>query len=319
MTRTDLRSACLVAVALALAACAPDSTDATSAPDEPASAPNASTSAPTETVGAVDDPTERAADLRILSLSGGITETLYALGAGEQIVGVDASTLYPPEAMSLPRLGYHRSLSAEGALALEPTLILGTEADGPPEVVAQIEALVDDYRRYDEPASIDDGLARIEAIGAAVGRRAEATELVGSLRDELRALEGAAVADPPVRALFLYARGPGNLYISGHGTGVDAVFAHVGLENAAGDVEDFVSFTPEAALAARPDVIVVPERGLASMGGAEGLLAMPGLSATPAGAAGRVVAVDDAALLNYGPRLPEGMRALVAGVQPEGS
>lgn len=309
MIRTDVTAICL---ALALVACTHGR------PPDPASAGSETCeSAVSETQApelAPDATAVDSAQRRIVSLTGGITEILYVLGVGDDVVAVDASTFYPPQAMQLPRVGYHRALATEGVLALEPTLMLGSSGDGPDSVVRQLDAAIEDYRRFEEPSSIEQGLERIVLIGDAVGRQEEAASLVARLGAELDSLEGAASASQ-TRALFLYARGPGNLFIGGHGTGIDAVFAHLGIQNAAGDAVDFVTFTPEAALAANPDVIVLPERGLQSIGGAEGLLAIPGLSATPAGQNGRVIAVDDAALLNYGPRLPEGMRSLLAALQ----
>jgi iron complex transport system substrate-binding protein len=75
----------------------------------------------------------------VATLGGVITETAYALGAEDQVVAVDASSFFPPEALlEKPDLGYYRFLSAEPVLANDPSLIIGDEETGPPEVVAQL-------------------------------------------------------------------------------------------------------------------------------------------------------------------------------------
>ena len=76
---------------------------------------------------------------RVATLGGVFTETAYALGAQDQVAAVDASSFYPPEALAeKPNFGYYRFLSAEPVLAQAPSLIIGNEETGPPEVVAQL-------------------------------------------------------------------------------------------------------------------------------------------------------------------------------------
>ncbi len=67
---------------------------------------------------------------RIVSIGGPVTEIVYALGADKDLVGVDTSSIYPEAATKLPQVGYQRMLSAEGVLALHPTLILASADAG---------------------------------------------------------------------------------------------------------------------------------------------------------------------------------------------
>lgn len=66
---------------------------------------------------------------RIISAGSSVTELILALGAEQQLVGIDVTSVAPPS-LALPKVGYHRQLSAEGLLALEPTQLLGS-VDGP--------------------------------------------------------------------------------------------------------------------------------------------------------------------------------------------
>ena len=77
---------------------------------------------------------------RIVAVGGSVTETLYALGAQGELVGVDTTSLYPAEAQKLPSVGYARSLSAEGVLSLRPTLLLAAGEAGPPAVLRQLQS-----------------------------------------------------------------------------------------------------------------------------------------------------------------------------------
>ena len=77
---------------------------------------------------------------RIVTLGGTITEIVFALGAGERVVGVDASSSFPEAVNQLPKVAYHRRLSAEGVLSLRPTLIIATTEAGPPEAIQQLRS-----------------------------------------------------------------------------------------------------------------------------------------------------------------------------------
>ena len=68
-------------------------------------------------------------------------EIIWALGAQDQVVGVDLSSTYPPEIKNVQTVGYHRALSAEGILSLHPTAIIHDNNIGPPQVVEQIKQL----------------------------------------------------------------------------------------------------------------------------------------------------------------------------------
>src|SRR5690554_1264961 len=68
---------------------------------------------------------------RIVALGGPITEIVYALGAGEAVVGADITSTYPESVTALPRVGMYRSIAAEGVLSLTPTMVLGIEGVGP--------------------------------------------------------------------------------------------------------------------------------------------------------------------------------------------
>ena len=121
---------------------------------------------------------------------------------------------------------------------------------------------------------------------------------------------------PHPRALFIYARGMGTLFVAGANTGAAEMLRLVGAVNVGAPLEGYKPFTAEAVATSGAEVIVLPEKGLQSLGGIEALLALPGMSQTPAARARRVVTVDDALLLGFGPRLPKGFRCCRAQSPP---
>ena len=263
---------------------------------------------------ATADPDPASLDLaRVVTIGGPITETVYAFGLGENVVGTDRSSLYPESVNAKPRLDYFRQTSAEGVLSLEPTLVLAVEGTGPPGVVEQIRAAGVPVVVMDEVVDVASAEARVLRLGRLLGREAQADSVVAAMRSGI----AAAAADRPataLRVLFVYSRGAAVVLAAGTGGAPDAILRLAGAENAMTGYEGFRPLTAESVVAAAPDVIVVPANGLESLGGIDGLLRQPGLAQTPAGQNRRVVAVDDALLLGFGPRVGEGVRDLARGL-----
>ena len=254
---------------------------------------------------------------RIVSIGGPVTEIVYALAAGGGVVGVDTSSTYPEEATRLPQVGYQRRLSAEGVLSLQPDVVLVTSDAGPPAALEQLKAVVD---LVEVPAvyTIAGAEAKIRLIARTLGREAQGEQLVTSLYRDLAAAQTVLddVRTQP-RVLFLYARGLGTLYVSGTGTAADAMIRFAGGVNAVTEYKDFKPFTPEAVVAAAPEVLLMLERGLDSLGGVEGLLKLPGMALTEAARQHRIVAMDDLYLSSFGPRLGAAIRDLAIRLHPE--
>ena len=250
---------------------------------------------------------------RIVAVGGPVTETVYALGMGDRVVGSDASSLFPAAVLALPRLDYFRQTSAEGVLSLAPSLVLAVEGTGPPGVVEQIRAAGVRVEVLPEVVDAATAAARVRRVGRILGREARADSLVGVMTRQIAAAQAERPAVAP-RALFVYARGAGVVLAAGTGGAPAAVLRLAGAENAVTAFDGYRPLTAEAVAAAQPDVIVVPAASLESLGGIDGLLRQPGLAETPAGKARRVVAVDDALLLGFGPRVGDGVRDLVRGL-----
>ncbi|MBL8021245.1 MAG: hemin ABC transporter substrate-binding protein [Leptospirales bacterium] len=250
---------------------------------------------------------------RIVSVNGPITEILYSLGVGDSIVGTDTTSVFPPAAANTRKVGYQRSLSAEGVLSLKPSLILGTEDAGPPPVIEQIRSAGVSVSILREVHSVDGVADKIEKVGAIVGRDARAKELVALFKtrmDSLQASIGKSALKRKPRILFVYGRGPGSVFIAGRETAVDSLIGLAGGENVMKSFTGFKPLTAEAIAGANPDMILTPLRSSESFGGNAGLLGLPGISLTRAGRESRIFRMEDSLLLALGIRLPEAVETL---------
>lgn len=255
---------------------------------------------------------------RIVSLNGSTTEILFALDVGTNVVGCDASSTYPKHAKeTLPSVGYQYRLNAEGILSLKPTLVIGRSDVKPPQVIEQLRMAGVTVLLFKEPRTFDEAKQRLRTIGKAVDRQEQATALISTLEKDIKTLKSKLAArhsQPKLKALFLYLRGPQTAFVLGKDSGPGAMLELVDAANAAGKITGTKPMTAEAVIAAQPDVYVLFESGLKSIGGVEGLLKVPGLAQTPAGRAKRVVAMDGLYLSGFGPRCGKAALDLFRGI-----
>jgi iron complex transport system substrate-binding protein len=251
-----------------------------------------------------------AAPKRVVTLGGDVTEIAYALGAGGSIVCDDQTSLYPQAATKLPQVGYLRTLAAEGVLSCKPDLIIASEDAGPPAAVTQLSASGVPFVRVQNAHTPDAVSAKIETVATALGVAKKGAALAARYRRALSDTRAklAAYKDRP-RAVFLMAQGPGGAMAAGRGSAADAMLTRAGAENVA-NFEGYKPLTPEAAIALKPDVIVVADFALKTLGGMNAFRARPEIAMTPAGKSGRIVPMDALLLLGFGPRTPQALLAL---------
>ena len=245
---------------------------------------------------------------RIIPLDGDVAEVVFALGLGANVVATDLSATYPPEADALPEIGYQRALSAEAVAAFSPTVLLATDIAGPPEAL-------DDMRRLGFPLVIvpNDATSagagrKIRAVAAALGMPRRGESLAQEVDDAIAsAAVGTDAVEEPLRVIALYLRGTAAQLVLGESSNTRwLIEAAGGIDvSAAMGITDPVPISAEAILAAAPQVVLVPEAGLTSVDGIDGLLEIGGIGETPAGQDRRVLAYDDQLLLGNGPRTAE--------------
>lgn len=256
-------------------------------------------------------------DSRVVSIGGAVTEIIYELGAEELLAGVDSTSTRPADATKLPDVGYIRGLSAEGLLSLRPELVLASEKAGPPEALAAVEAAgVQVIRVPDEP-TLPGVRRKIEAVARQLGRAERGEKLLEEF-DAAVAQLAQLPSTEPARAAFLMSRGDGALLAAGEGTAADAMLRLAGAVNVAGDHQGYKPISAEALVALQPEVVVTGDRTAETLGGIDGLAEHPMIRLTPAGKAGRIVAMDDLYLLGFGPRTPQAALELAHGLRDGG-
>lgn len=236
-----------------------------------------------------------AGNQRIVSLNGSNTELLFALGAGDQVVGRDDSATYPAEVEKIPSVGYQYQLNAEGILSLKPTLVVGRTDVKPPTVIDQVKAAGVNVALIEEPDNIEEAADRILQLGKLTGTESKAKELATQLEKDAAAFEArkAELAGDKKKAVFIYMRGPSTTFVLGNETNPGRMLELAGAENVMADVGRSAPVTAEALIAAQPEVIVVFKHGLESVGGIDGLMKLQGVAQTPAGKNKRIVVMDD--------------------------
>lgn len=256
----------------------------------------------------------RADQDRIVSIGGSVTEVVYALGAGDRLVAVDSTSLYPDVATELPDVGYMRRLSAEPILALEPDHILAIADAGPKPVLDQLREAGVEITVIDDEPSPEGIVDKIEDVALALDLPEKGQDLVRQVEADFDALaaEVNAVTASPQRLMFVLNTGRGAPMVGGAGTSADAIIRLAGAENAVTGLDGYKPLSPEAAIKAAPDVILTMNRSVEVSGGKEALLALPDIALTPAGQKQALISMEGLFLLGFGPRTPEAARTLAA-------
>jgi iron complex transport system substrate-binding protein len=255
---------------------------------------------------------------RIVSVGSSLTEIFYALGAENLLAGVDSTSLYPPQAKSLPQVGYMRALSAEGVLALKPTLIVATTAAGPAAVLDQLRSTGIEVIVLPDHYDYDSVIKKIEMVGKVTGKTAEAQALVDRGLSDMKALkERLAATTSKPRVLFLLSVSGGAPQAAGRDTAADGIIRLAGGVNAIDGYAGYRPLTPEAVIASRADFVLLPRQSVEALGGVQAVLDQPALNRTPAGRDGKVLQFDALLLLGFGPRTPQAATELAAALHPE--
>jgi iron complex transport system substrate-binding protein len=254
-------------------------------------------------------PTPATTTERLVIAGAGLAEAVAALGAADRVIAVDrtARTLAP--FAGLPDVGMPQQLSADGILALAPTAVLLGDEAGPDGVLTQLGDAGIAVERWTTTYTPEDAIARIERLGERLGKVDAARTLAASLRARLADL---APAGARPRALFLYARGHRVLLAAGASTAAHAMLERAGFDNIFKDIDGMKPIDAEAVVARDPAVIIMPTKSLESLGGLDGVLALPGVAKTRAAAAGRVITAPDLALLGFGPGMIDALEVLVS-------
>ena len=239
----------------------------------------------------------------LVTIGPSVTEIVYALGAGDQIIGTDQSSKTPEDA-KVAKLGYHRQLSAEGLISLKPSRIIGTDNMGPPAVLEQLKAAGVEVTIMPSGNTLNDLYQQINALADLFDRESAGAELRQNLQQDITVVnklaeKAKAKYGRTTKVIYMMAYG-GTPLIAGGNTTLDSLISLVGAQNPAKvSFSGYKPVTAEALLTMAPDVILVGQAVLNTAKNADGVLKLlPGIQTTPAGKNKAVVAIDDTALMS---------------------
>tara|TARA_B100001027_G_scaffold213940_1_gene185367 strand:- start:240 stop:1106 length:867 start_codon:yes stop_codon:yes gene_type:complete len=217
-------------------------------------------------LGTDDNVFEKARDAsRVVVAGGSITEIFYFLGEQDRIVALDVTSNFPPEAKSLPSIGYVRALSAEGLLSMNPSIILGEDDMGPPAVIKQLTETSYDLRIVPEIRTIDGIIEKIEGI-ASILDVTEKSDFIISKKLEpyiKKIVENRKkILKKGVKVMLVLNMQSSAIIVAGANTSGSGFIDLIGGENIFNTFEGWKPVSAEAILELNPDYIIVPQRNV---------------------------------------------------------
>ena len=249
---------------------------------------------------------------RIISLSSALTETVDAFGYGNKIVAADVTSTYPAYVNKIPKVSKNRSVSLEALISFKPDLILAPEGMLSPALQTQLKALKIKYTIVEQEYSVRGASDFIKKVGVALDEVqkgiALAKKMEANVAKALQIVKANTKKSPKV--IFIYARGAGTMSVAGKGSSLDAIIKLAGGRNPIQEFSDFKPYTTEALIKANPDVILMFDFGVSSLGGKEAVLKMPGMDLINAGKNKKIVSMDGNLLINFSTRLDQAILEL---------
>ena len=249
---------------------------------------------------------------RVVSLAPNLTEIVFAVGAGNRLVGRTSYCDFPAEAKAVAEVGDTLHPSLERIIALKPQVVLVSTS-------SQLEVFTQQLQGQNiavyvtDPHDLEGVFRSIEQIGEITGEKDQAKQLVQKLRERTNAVEAAVKQKQPVRVFYQVSGEP--LYTIGHDSFVTDLMRRAGGASVTADVPGaWPKYSNESALAARPEAIILPTGG--SMGSANANVA-EALRQSPAVLQGRVYKINDDHLARPGPRAVDGLEEMAHALHPD--
>ncbi len=249
---------------------------------------------------------------RVVSLAPNLTEIVFAVGAGDHLVGRTTYCDYPSEAKAVAEVGDTLHPSLERIISLKPQVVLVSTA-------SQLEVFTQQLKNQNiavfvtDPHDLDGVFRSIEQIGQMLGHDEQAKLVVTKLRERTATVEAAVKQKQPVRVFYQLSAEP--LYTAGHDAFVTDLMRRAGATSVTAEVPGaWPKYSNESALAAQPDAIIVPTGG--SMGPGNSTIA-EALRRSPAVLEGRVYKINDDHLARPGPRAVDGLEEMAKALHPD--
>jgi iron complex transport system substrate-binding protein len=261
-------------------------------------------------------------DQRIVSISKHLTEMVFALGEGHNLVAVDLSSTYPDSSKLLKTVGYHRALSPESIIAMNPTLVMHSNDIGPETVLPQITKAGLNIRAFGGANTIDSAKLLLKELGAFFGKSVKADSICKAMDTSFahasEALKLIPSSDTPKVMIIHFGRASNIYFVMSGRNGVgDKLIEMAGAKVVHYDAKGARQISAEAVAAANPDIIIATDFGFDQMGSMDKFVTdVPGVALTNAGKNKKIVRFEEHDLVYFGPRSGDNVIKLIQLLHP---
>ena len=262
-------------------------------------------------------------DLRIVCLSKHLTEMVFALGKGHELVAVDLSSTFPDSAKLLKTVGYHRALSPEAIISMEPDIVIHSNDIGPENVLPQITKAGLNIKAFGGANTIDSAKLLLKELGNFFGVEKKADSIIQNMeagivkaQDTMKVMN---IHDSLKVMIIHFGLRNNNYFVMSGRNGVgDKMLRLAGASPALYDGKGAREMSAEAVALANPDVIIATDFGYDRMGSTDKFIsAVPGVALTNAGKNKRIVRFEEHDIIYFGPRTGENIIKLVQLLYPD--
>lgn len=264
-----------------------------------------------------------AGEMRLVSLSKHLTEMVFALGKGRDLVAVDLSSTYPDSAKLLKTVGYHRALNPEGIIAMNPDLVIHSNDIGPENVLRQLTQAGLRLQAFGGANTIDSARLLLKELGRFFKEEGKADSIIQQMDAGLAraadTLNTRTIRDS-LKVMIIHFGQRNNTYfvMSGRNGAGDKMIRLAGGTPATFNGKGAREMSAEAVALANPDVIIATDYGYDKMGSMDKFIAsVPGVALTNAGKNKRIVRFEEHDLLYFGPRSGANLIQLIHALYPE--
>ena len=264
--------------------------------------------------------TDAKKDIRIVCLSKHLTEMLFAIVKGHDIVACDLTSTYPDSAKLLTTVGYHRALNAEGIISVNPDLVIHSNDIGPANVIPQIEKAGLKVKVFGGANTYDSAKLLLLELGKFFGAEAKADSVIKKMDADMQAVYAAQqqLKDSPTVMIIQYGQANNNFFVmSGRKGPGDKMIVLAGGRVAVYDAKGARQLSAEAVAKANPDIIIATDFGFDKMGGAENFTTLPGVGLTNAAKNNRIYRFEEHDIVYFGPRTGDNILKLMQLLHPQ--
>ncbi|CAI9395700.1 Vitamin B12-binding protein [Bacillus sp. T2.9-1] len=256
---------------------------------------------------------------KIVSLMPSNTEIVFALGLGDELVGVSDYDNYPKEAAEKEKVG-GMEFNVEKIISLNPDVVLAhaSSAHNSTEGLQQIRDAGIDVVVVNDATSFEDVYKGMEMIGQATGAETEADKLVADMKEKLAAIKdkAAAISDSDQKSVYIEVSGEPSIFTTGTNTFMQEMLDTINAKNIISE-EGWIQVDQEAVIAANPDAIITTYGAYSETSPIDQISSRKGWEEIKAVKEKQIVDVDSDMVTRSGPRLVEGVEAVAEAVYPD--